>query len=148
MSDLIKITEVRSEQIDIDLANAITHLTSILREVETLVTAADLHKIVASHRLFVAIDTGELNSIVGMACLIQMALPQGERFLIESVAVLPNYRGQGIGQSLIQHIVKEAKLMGANQVRLTCNTRRNDARRMYDNLGFRKVSTDVMSFEV
>lgn len=148
MSDTVKITEIRSEQIDIELAKAITHLTSILREVETLVTAADLHKIVTSHRLFVAIGSDELNNIVGMACLIQMVLPQGKRFLIESVVVLPNHRGQGVGQSLIQHIVKEAKLMGANQVRLTCNTRRNDARRMYDNLGFRKVSTDVMSFEV
>lgn len=56
-----------------------------------------------------------------------------------SIAVLPEYRGQGIGTQLLQHYINEVKLQGFRKVSLSVDTS-NPAYRLYQRMGFKVVS--------
>jgi GNAT superfamily N-acetyltransferase len=56
---------------------------------------------------------------------------------IESVRVASPLRGRGLGTELIEWIVADARARGCARVELTSNAQRVDARRFYEQLGFR-----------
>ncbi|MDX1545462.1 MAG: GNAT family N-acetyltransferase [Rhodothermales bacterium] len=63
-----------------------------------------------------------------------------ERLLLIDVAVLPEYRGQGVGTALLRSLIEEA---AALPVDLSV-VRTNPARRLYERLGFAVVSEDAV----
>ena len=86
--------------------------------------------------------------IVGMgddgavkACL-QLTLTPGishqgmTRATIEGVRVARNARGAGLGKSLLEYAVTEARTAGCGLVQLSSSATRKDARRFYEGLGF------------
>ena len=58
------------------------------------------------------------------------------RCLIESVRVVADARGQGIGQAMMAWVMAHAKERGARIVQLTTHSSRDDAQRFYRRLGF------------
>lgn len=77
--------------------------------------------------------------IVGVAQLdiIPTLVSQGaKRGLIEGVRIHQNYRSQGLGKSLIEHVVHIAEAQGCTLIELTTNKARVDAHRFYKQLGF------------
>ena len=59
---------------------------------------------------------------------------------ITDIALLPEFRGRGIGRMLMQEILEEAS---ATRKRVTIHVEQdNPARHLYDRLGFRHVDTD------
>lgn len=60
-----------------------------------------------------------------------------KRAQLESIRVCRTHRRQGIGQALMDHLLKEAKNNGARLVQLTTDRKRPKARQFYENLGFR-----------
>ena len=58
------------------------------------------------------------------------------RCLIESVRVVADARGQGIGQAMMAWVIGHAKERGARIVQLTTHSSRDDAQRFYRRLGF------------
>lgn len=60
------------------------------------------------------------------------------RAKFESVHVLPQNRGHGIGAIMIAHAVAIAKARGAGIVELSSNKKRLAAHRFYERLGFAK----------
>ncbi|MBP0575172.1 GNAT family N-acetyltransferase, partial [Mycobacterium tuberculosis] len=60
------------------------------------------------------------------------------RVLIESVRVAAERRGQGLGETLVRHLVAMARDAGCGTVQLTSNKTRSDAHRFYERLGFKK----------
>ncbi len=56
-----------------------------------------------------------------------------------AIAVLPEYRGKGLGQSLMLHLLKQAKLDGYQQISLSCGSTNDNALHLYQKLGFEKV---------
>jgi GNAT superfamily N-acetyltransferase len=58
------------------------------------------------------------------------------RMQIEAVRVAENYRGQKIGQWMMQAAMDYAKQQGVKMVQLTTNQKRPAARRFYESLGF------------
>ncbi len=110
--------------------------------------------ILGSHyvRLYVAVadealrDTGrglrsEGGRIVGT---FQLSLTPGlvgggrTRATLESVHVLPEMRGTGIGAVMVERAVADARAAGAATLQLTSNKKRIDAHRFYERLGFAK----------
>lgn len=60
-----------------------------------------------------------------------------EAFLVIDIALLPEYRGQGIGTTLLEQVIEEAQALGkAVQIHVE---RQNPARRLYERLGFRQL---------
>lgn len=58
------------------------------------------------------------------------------RALIESVKVVGDLRGRGIGSAMMRHAIELARAEGCAMVQLTTQTRRTDAHRFYERLGF------------
>ena len=58
------------------------------------------------------------------------------RATIESVKVASDQRGQGIGSAMMRHAIELARTEGCALVQLTTQTRRADAHRLYERLGF------------
>ena len=56
---------------------------------------------------------------------------------IEAIHVLENYRGRGIGSSLLQWTITEAKSMHCRRIQLTTDKRRSRAHAIYLRAGFK-----------
>lgn len=59
------------------------------------------------------------------------------RAQIEGVRVHQDYRGQGIGKQLFQHLIQLAEQTGCHLVQLTTDKARPDAFKFYESLGFK-----------
>lgn len=72
--------------------------------------------------------------------------PAGRLYLLErdrdlrivDIALMPEFRGQGIGGGLIAAVQQQARGLGANRVSIHVE-QTNPALRLYERLGFRKV---------
>jgi ribosomal-protein-alanine N-acetyltransferase len=56
---------------------------------------------------------------------------------INNVAVLPEYRGRGLGTMLMRRVLTEGRRMGATRATLETRASNDAARRFYEGLGFR-----------
>ena len=93
-------------------------------------------------RIFVA--ENDEKHIVGCATLCVFESPTGRKASVEDVVVLPAYRGQGIGRTLLQRIIDFAKnKLAPIDLRLTSNPTRTEANAMHQALGFVQRDTNV-----
>jgi ribosomal-protein-alanine N-acetyltransferase len=60
---------------------------------------------------------------------------------INNVALRPALRGQGLGTSLMRHVLREARRLGARRATLEVRASNEGARRLYERLGFRLEGT-------
>ncbi|SET99549.1 GNAT family N-acetyltransferase [Geodermatophilus poikilotrophus] len=77
--------------------------------------------------------------VVGTAQLTEIpGLSRGgtTRLQVEAVRVRADLRGQGVGAALFRWAVDEARRRGCGLVQLTTDTRRPEAHRFYERLGF------------
>lgn len=58
---------------------------------------------------------------------------------ISSVSIKPEYQGKGIGEKFLKHIVNKLLDEGHQKLYLYCVVGNNNARHLYDKLGFEKV---------
>ena len=59
-------------------------------------------------------------------------------FYIDTLAVLPEYRGRGIASELLRASIRRAEAIG-KPAGLLVDKENTRARRLYENIGFRKV---------
>jgi putative acetyltransferase len=76
------------------------------------------------------------NEVVACVALIPMG---GGIFELSKMAVSPGLRGQGIGRSLLEHTIAQARILGAKGLFLGSNSRLKNAVHLYESLGFRHV---------
>jgi len=60
---------------------------------------------------------------------------------INNIAVLPQFRGQGMGTTLMQHVLVEARRLGAKRATLEVRASNQAALRLYERLGFYTAAT-------
>ena len=60
---------------------------------------------------------------------------------ITNVAILPEYRGRGLGKKLMKDLIQLAADCGARFMELECRTSNETARKMYHSLGFLRVGS-------
>ena len=92
--------------------------------------AEDLEKPIS--RYLVMLENEKLIGYAGFWLLMEEAH-------ITNVAVLPEYRGQGLGKRLVKELIQLASDCGAKFMELECRVSNDVARRMYHNLGFLRV---------
>ena len=103
---------------------------------------ADLEAVVgdANAVLMTVQDEGR---IVGMGTL-YILQKLGKRVAhIEDVIVLDEYRGQGLGQKLVEAIIEAAKLKNIRTLSLTSRPARAAANKLYQKVGFTLKETNV-----
>ena len=101
----------------------------------------------SSSRLLIAREPDEAGQIVGMGTLATYRTPTGMRAVIEDVVVDNAFRGRGIGEALLDGLVRLAEAAGAAGVALTSNPRRTSANRLYLKVGFRRRQTNNYYFD-
>jgi ribosomal protein S18 acetylase RimI-like enzyme len=129
-----------------DVARALARLIPQLSSSSGPPTIAEVEEMATSPAtvLFVARETK--GRIVGSLTLALFRIPTGIRAWIEDVVVDSDARRRGIGELLVRAAVDKAAEMGARTVDLTSRPSRQDANRLYTNLGFEARETNVYRF--
>ena len=111
---------------------------------EIPVNAQQQQRSVASPGTRIFVAENDEKHIVGCATLCVFDSPTGRKASVEDVVVLPAYRGQGIGRTLLQRIIDFARTkLAPIDLRLTSNPTRTEANAMYQALGFVQRDTNV-----
>jgi len=91
--------------------------------------------------LFLAYDEAE--NIMGMITVGIYYSSTGKKAWIEDVVVDDTFRGQGIGEKLVQHAIEFVKTKDVNLLMLTSHPSRIAANKLYPRVGFSKRETNV-----
>ncbi|HLG68615.1 MAG TPA: GNAT family N-acetyltransferase [Acidimicrobiales bacterium] len=141
------VTVEEAKEADADLLQALTRLVPQLSSAPPPSTE-ELDEIVRSPTtvLFVARDAA--GSVVGSLTLALFRVPTGLRAWIEDVVVDQASRGAGAGTALVRAALTRAAEAGARTVDLTSRPSREDANRLYQQLGFVQRRTNVYRREL
>jgi ribosomal protein S18 acetylase RimI-like enzyme len=89
-------------------------------------------------------ETG-LGTVCGFVSVFIVYTVQSEPFAeLGGLVVDENHRGQGIGTALIAETEKWAKQRGFSTLRLRSRSTRTDAHRLYDQLGFERIKSQIV----
>ena len=91
---------------------------------------AELEK--ENSRFFVAITKNEVSGYIGANNVL------GEVY-INNIAVFYNYRGIGIGEALLRHLIDVSKKENCDLVTLEVRVSNTPARKLYEKSGFKEV---------
>ena len=89
-----------------------------------------------SREFLLALNDG---SVVGYAGI--MVVAAGVPADLLTIAVLPDFRGKGIAQSMLADLESWAKAKSATEVILEVDTKNESAIRLYEFAGYEKIST-------
>ncbi len=142
------VTVEEARAADDELHEALVRLVPQLSSSAPPPTKEELGRIVGSPAttLFVARDEG--GAVVGTLTLALFSVPTGVRAWVEDVVVDSEARGAGAGAALVQAALAAATQAGARTVDLTSRPGREEANRLYRNLGFEQRHTNVYRFEL
>jgi ribosomal protein S18 acetylase RimI-like enzyme len=129
------------------VVSSINYLITQLGPDNSIFTKEDLESILADSNtyLFIAKDMST-DTIVGTLTLIAYQTPTGRRGYIEDVVVDSNSRGKGIGKSLVNTAIQQAKDLDLEFVALTSRPERDIANKLYIGLGFQKKDTNFYRY--
>ena len=129
----------------------IADLLGLMKELnpEIPVTALQQQRAVGAPGTRIFVAENDEKHIVGCATLCVYELPTGRKASVEDVVVLPAYRGQGIGRTLLQRIIDFAGTkLSPIDLRPTSNPTRTDANALYQALGFKQRETNVYAMSL
>lgn len=87
--------------------------------------------------------------VIGFGCLIIHQIPtKGKVARVEDVVVHIDYRGKGLGKSLMNELIAIAKGKGVKHIDLTSNPTRIPARKLYESLGFKLRETGAFRMKL
>lgn len=86
----------------------------------------------ASRHYLVAEEHGEILGYAGLMCLEPVAD-------VQTIAVLPEFEGRGIGTSLLTRLLAEAGRRGATEALLEVRADNPRAQRLYQRFGFEQI---------
>ncbi|WP_271782863.1 GNAT family N-acetyltransferase [Aquimarina algiphila] len=86
--------------------------------------------------------------IVGIASLCSYKVISGHKGWIEDVVVDLDYRGQGIGEKLIQKLISTGKEKGLTEIYLFTENEKKAAIRLYLKLGFKQRNSKLYNLKL
>ena len=89
--------------------------------------------------LAVAVLDGRVVGTLQLTFLPYLTHQGGERALIEAVRIAGHVRGTGLGRTMLEWAIEQARQRGCRMVQLTTDKQRVDAHRFYESLGFRAI---------
>ena len=125
-----------------ELLAAMHRLLPQLTEARTPPTLGQLADTVGSQTMLVARDD-EDNSIVGTATFVTYRVSSGLKGRLEDVIVDSSARGRGVGEALVQEVLRRANEAQVLMLELTSMPYRESANQLYKRLGFVRKPTNV-----
>jgi GNAT superfamily N-acetyltransferase len=125
-----------------ELLAAMHRLLPQLTEARTPPTLGQLAETVGSQTMLVARDE-EDNSIVGTATFVTYRVSSGLKGRLEDVIVDSSARGRGVGEALVQEVLRRANEAQVLMLELTSMPYRESANQLYKRLGFVRKPTNV-----
>jgi len=89
-------------------------------------------------RYLVATPDGDDTTIVGYAGM--LALVGAREADIQTIAVLPEHRGRGLGRTMLTQLIGEARRGGVREVFLEVRADNPGAQHLYESLGFEAIA--------
>lgn len=145
MATVAKVTDFVT-QVEDSNTNA-EALTDLFKHLSSNVTVELVRTAIASpqNRVFTASHDGRPIGAL-LACMTPCA--SGTRVHIEDVVVHPEYRRRGVASALLKLALDHAqKVWCARTIDLTSRPEREDANRLYRNLGFVQRDTNVYRYQ-
>ena len=102
---------------------------------------SDLEDIVSNKDVAMLVAKDE-DKIIGMATLYVMTKVGKRVSNVEDVVVSDAYRGQGLGEKLMQALIEEARKRKVKSLSLTTKPDRVAANKLYQKLGFKAANTN------
>ncbi|MVZ99136.1 GNAT family N-acetyltransferase [Actinomadura sp. LD22] len=90
-----------------------------------------------NNHLIVADVAGTVAGTLQLTYIPGLTYTGGERAQIEGVRIAADERGRGLGQTMINWAIDQARARGCRVVQLTTDRQRPDAIRFYQKIGFR-----------
>lgn len=135
----------RIDKCDNRIYEAVCRLIPQLNPDAAIPSKIELRELIESgHTYFFVAETE--GKIAGMATLITYTIPTGKKYWIEDVIVDNAHRNKGIGCALVSNAIKQARLLGAKEVRLTSRPGRMEANKLYRKMGFIPYETNVYKY--
>jgi GNAT superfamily N-acetyltransferase len=104
-----------------------------------LETAETIFRKISSYpyyRLFVAYSEEHVVGAYSLTILDNLSHMGAPSALVESVVVLSDYRGKGVGKTMMNHAMTLCRKARCHKLALSSNLVREPAHRFYENLGF------------
>jgi len=86
--------------------------------------------------------------IIGIGTLVNIQLFNSKQGRIEDVVVLKKFRRKKVGYNIMRQLIKRAKESGIEKLSLTSNPKRFEARKLYLDIGFQIIDTDVFLLKI
>ena len=139
------------EELSILSDTQVQEVLALMRELTSsvVVTPEMLTKSLASasSHFFAIVDDDD--HIAGCATLCVYDSPTGQKASLEDVVVGSGYRGQGLGELLVLHVIEYARReLGNVDLHLTSRPHRVAANNLYQQLGFEKRETNAYVMRV
>lgn len=130
------------------IQTAIQHFIDLLVTTPYTASIETLTALVESENshLFLAYDEAE--NIMGMLTVGMYYSPTGKKAWVEDVVVDDAFRGQGIGEKLVQHAINFVKTKQVDLLMLTSHPSRIAANKLYPRVGFNKRETNVYKMQI
>ena len=136
VSTIHKINEDMQKEIDLLLHELSPSLGTIDRD--------RVNRLLKEDRLTLFAAEDDNGRLAGMLTLTFCPTLTGDKYWIEDVIVSNEYRGQGIGKTLVKAAVEHVKESGKPyRIYLTSNPSRTAARNLYRSEGFEEYDTGV-----
>lgn len=90
----------------------------------------------------------ENDVVIGMATMAVYDIISGRKAWIEDVIVSSDYRKKGIGELLVQNLIKKAKELNVKAILLHSNPKREAAHRLYKRMGFAEKDSSLFALSI
>lgn len=125
---------------------ALSYLMPQLTSKPVTLLKEDIIAIIQSPTTSIWVAKDNIEGIIGMLTLAIYHTPTGIHGWIEDVVVDEKHRNKGIGKSLTNAALAYAQLKGAKAVSLTSRPFRVAANKLYQDIGFKIIETNLYRF--
>jgi ribosomal protein S18 acetylase RimI-like enzyme len=149
MSEIKSIKNVIIQQLEDfsdEFLQALTNLMPQLTYTPVIPSREDIISIIQSPSTSIWVAKDNIDGIIAMLTLAIYQTPTGIHGWIEDVVVDEKHRNKGIGKALTNAALAYAQLRGAKSVSLTSRPFRKAANKLYQNIGFKIIESNLYRF--
>lgn len=119
---------------------------SLTKTAPTPLTHRQFKSLLGQRQVFflTAMSSGDTQAtIIGFLVVYLVRIPSGLLAVAEDLIIDEPYRKWGVGRLLMEYAIDLAERKGARHISLRTNPVRKDANRLYEQMGFRRLETNV-----